>query len=53
MGFGVILGEDGKRMKTRAGDTVKLLSLLDEAKNEAEKQIRNRIEDAEQGTYKS
>jgi arginyl-tRNA synthetase len=25
MGFGVVLGEDGKRMKTRAGDTVKLL----------------------------
>lgn len=22
MGFGVILGEDGKRMKTRSGDTV-------------------------------
>jgi arginyl-tRNA synthetase len=37
MGFGVVLGEDGKRMKTRAGDTVKLLSLLDEAKSEAEK----------------
>jgi arginyl-tRNA synthetase len=53
MGFGVVLGEDGKRMKTRAGDTVKLLSLLDEAKNEAEKQIRNRIEDSELGTYKS
>ena len=47
MGFGVVLGEDGKRMKTRAGDTVKLLSLLDEAKAEAEKQIKNRAEDAE------
>ncbi len=53
MGFGVVLGEDGKRMKTRAGDTVKLLQLLDEAKNAAEKQIKDRIEDAEQGTYKS
>lgn len=53
MGFGVVLGEDGKRMKTRAGDTVKLLSLLDEAKAEAQNQIKSRIEDAEQGTYKS
>ncbi len=32
MGFGVILGEDGKRMKTRAGKSVKLMDLLDEAK---------------------
>lgn len=25
MGFGVVLGEDGKRMKSRSGDTVKLV----------------------------
>ena len=31
VGFGVIQGNDGKRFKTRAGETVKLISLLDEA----------------------
>ncbi|XP_023299020.2 probable arginine--tRNA ligase, cytoplasmic [Lucilia cuprina] len=28
--FGVVLGEDGKKFKTRSGDTVKLSDLLDE-----------------------
>lgn len=28
--FGVVLGEDGKKFKTRSGDTVKLSELLDE-----------------------
>lgn len=32
MGFGVILGEDGKKFKTRAGTTIKLLDLLNDAK---------------------
>lgn len=31
IGFGSILGADGKMLKTRAGDTVKLAELLDEA----------------------
>ncbi|KAH0558116.1 arginine--tRNA ligase, cytoplasmic [Cotesia glomerata] len=30
VGFGVVLGEDKKKFKTRSGDTVKLLDLLDE-----------------------
>uniref|UniRef100_A0AAG5DRM6 Probable arginine--tRNA ligase, cytoplasmic n=1 Tax=Anopheles atroparvus TaxID=41427 RepID=A0AAG5DRM6_ANOAO len=30
VGFGVVLGEDGKKFKTRSGDTVKLAKLLDE-----------------------
>lgn len=33
--FGAILGEDGKPFKTRAGDTVKLADLLDEAEERA------------------
>jgi arginyl-tRNA synthetase len=33
--FGSILGEDGKPFKTRAGDTVKLTDLLDEAQERA------------------
>lgn len=30
VGFGVVLGEDGKKFKTRSGDTVRLTELLDE-----------------------
>ncbi len=30
--FGVVLGEDGKKFKTRSGDTVRLRDLLDEGK---------------------
>lgn len=32
MGFGCVLGEDGKKFKTRNGKTVKLLDLLNEGK---------------------
>jgi arginyl-tRNA synthetase len=35
MGFGLVLGPDGKKFKTRSGETVKLNSLLDEAKDRA------------------
>ena len=35
VGFGKILGEDGKPFKTRSGDTVKLGDLLDEAAERA------------------
>jgi arginyl-tRNA synthetase len=35
VGFGKILGEDGKPYKTRSGDTVKLSDLLDEAQERA------------------
>lgn len=30
VGFGLVLGEDGKKFKSRSGDTVKLVDLLDE-----------------------
>lgn len=30
IGFGCVLGEDGKKFKTRSGDTVRLVDLLDE-----------------------
>lgn len=30
VGFGVVLGKDKKKFKTRSGDTVKLSELLDE-----------------------
>ena len=32
VGFGVVLGEDKKKFKTRSGDTVRLVDLLDEGK---------------------
>lgn len=34
--FGLVQGEDGKKFKTRAGDTVKLKDLLDEAERRAQ-----------------
>lgn len=37
--FGMMLGKDGKPFKTRSGDTVKLVDLLDEAEERAEKLI--------------
>lgn len=42
MGFGCILGEDGKKFKTRAGKTVRLLDLLNEAKDQAYNQLKSR-----------
>lgn len=33
VGFGVVLGEDKKKFKTRSGDTVRLVGLLDEGIN--------------------
>ena len=42
VGFGMVLGEDGKRFRTRSSETVKLKDLLDEARNRAEKELRER-----------
>lgn len=35
VGFGLVLGEDGKKFKTRSGDTVRLVELLDEGMKRA------------------
>lgn len=43
MGFGVVQGLDGKRFKTRSGETVKLVTLLDEAVTRATQEIQNRV----------
>eukprot|EP01035_Chromulina_nebulosa_P017659 gene17659-23246_t len=40
--FGVVQGEDGKKFKSRSGDTVKLKDLLNEAVLLAERDIANR-----------
>jgi len=41
--FGLVQGEDGKKLKTRAGDTVRLKDLLDEAVERAESDLRRRL----------
>ncbi|MFG6105523.1 arginine--tRNA ligase [Leptothoe sp. EHU-05/26/07-4] len=41
--FGLVKGEDGKKLKTRSGETVKLKSLLDEAVTRAETDLQTRI----------
>jgi arginyl-tRNA synthetase len=33
VGFGVVLGEDKKKFKTRSGETVRLADLLDEGRS--------------------
>lgn len=40
VGFGVVLGEDGKKFKTRSGEVVKLEALLEEAKFRAKAVIK-------------
>jgi arginyl-tRNA synthetase len=45
--FGLVQGEDGKKLKTRSGDTVRLRDLLDEAVERAEADLRRRL--AEEG----
>ncbi len=43
--FGLVKGEDGKKLKTRSGETIKLKDLLDEAIDRAEKDLQQRITD--------
>jgi arginyl-tRNA synthetase len=47
--FGLVQGEDGKKLKTRAGDTVRLKDLLDEAVERADADLRRRL--AEEGRH--
>ena len=43
--FGVVLGADGKKFKTRSGDTERLIDLLLEAIDHAKKLLQERIPD--------
>ena len=45
VGFGVVQGEDGKKFKTRSGETVKLSALLDEAESRAKAELSKRFSD--------
>ncbi len=41
--FGLVLGEDGKKIKTRSGETIKLKELLDEAINRFRNDLESRL----------
>lgn len=41
--FGLVLGSEGKRLKTRAGDTIRLQELLDEAIEQAKADLSTRL----------
>ena len=46
--IGLVTGADGKRLKTRTGEQVKLATLIDEAVERAGRVIADRYDDAEQ-----
>ena len=45
--FGVVLGEDGKKLKTRSGETIRLKDLLSEAVQHARADLDSRLSDKE------
>ena len=45
--FGLVLGEDGKKLKTRSGETVRLKDLLDEAIAHAKADLEARLQEEE------
>ncbi|MET7759957.1 arginine--tRNA ligase [Streptomyces sp. NPDC005389] len=45
LAFGTVLGKDGKPFKTREGETVRLVDLLDEAVDRATSVVREKAED--------
>ncbi|CAK9328276.1 unnamed protein product [Citrullus colocynthis] len=47
VGFGLVLGEDGKRFRTRNTEVVRLVDLLDEAKNRSKAALIEREKAAE------
>ncbi|KAL3157657.1 hypothetical protein ABBQ32_012100 [Trebouxia sp. C0010 RCD-2024] len=53
IGFGVVLGEDGKRIATRSGESVRLVELLDEAKLKCKGTISERRQISEEELDKS
>ncbi|KAK9715463.1 hypothetical protein RND81_06G167200 [Saponaria officinalis] len=47
VGFGLVLGEDGKRFRTRSSEAVRLVDLLDEAKSRSKQALIERGKAAE------
>lgn len=50
VGFGLVTGEDGKRLRTRSGETIRLKDLLLEAKERCLQQFKQRNTDYELDT---
>jgi arginyl-tRNA synthetase len=50
--FGVVLGADGKKFKTRSGETEKLIDLITEAIDQATAIFRERLPDADEDEVK-
>jgi arginyl-tRNA synthetase len=50
MGFGLVTDSSGGKFKTRSGDTVKLVDLLDEAQKRAADQLKKRLGDNKDGS---
>ncbi|XP_077228431.1 arginine--tRNA ligase, cytoplasmic-like isoform X2 [Tasmannia lanceolata] len=44
VGFGLVLGSDGKRFRTRSSEVVRLVDLLDEAKTRSKTELSQRLE---------
>ncbi|MEE1820045.1 arginine--tRNA ligase [Streptomyces sp. SP18ES09] len=53
LAFGTVLGKDGKPFKTREGETVRLVDLLDEAVDRATAVVREKADGFEQKTGKA
>ena len=51
--FGLVLGSDGKKFKTRSGETEKLIDLLLKAVEEAENILRERSPEMDEGERKA
>ncbi|OIK00128.1 arginine--tRNA ligase [Streptomyces colonosanans] len=49
LAFGTVLGKDGKPFKTREGETVRLVDLLDEAIERASAVVREKAQDLSEG----
>jgi arginyl-tRNA synthetase len=45
VGFGMVLGQDGKKFRTRSGETEKLMDLLEHAISEAKEILKDRLPD--------
>eukprot|EP00602_Paraphysomonas_sp_CaronLab_P009175 CAMPEP_0185032088 /NCGR_PEP_ID=MMETSP1103-20130426/19934_1 /TAXON_ID=36769 /ORGANISM="Paraphysomonas bandaiensis, Strain Caron Lab Isolate" /LENGTH=668 /DNA_ID=CAMNT_0027567849 /DNA_START=348 /DNA_END=2351 /DNA_ORIENTATION=+ len=45
IGFGVVCSEDGKRFKSRSGDTVRLIDLLNEARDRMASSLEERVKE--------
>jgi len=43
VGFGLVLGSDGKRFRTRSTEVVRLVELLDEAKSRSKSELLQRL----------